>query len=195
MERGFKSGPTQIDEEPKKLFTVIVATGVLTTLCARSEDQLPFGQELREGLLEIQRNRQLSDQEMVAIMEAWYSKEQIELREDLWGPGGMEAFAKKLIKDSKDGLNSLRTMGMLGGVYVLEYLNKNDVEGAKEYLRSNLAHAYREEVRLGTSVDDSLMVKVRKLAESDEELKRLMDKQSDGEPAAAGEPAPRPESK
>ena len=166
----------------------IVAFGVLIAACEKADEQMTFGAELHEGLLEIQQDRELSDQEMVAILQEWYSAEQMAMREDLWGPGGLEAYTVKIIEDQREQMRRFETMSMLSEVFILEYLQQDDVEGAKEQLRSNLASRYREELREGTSPDNSMMTRVEKLAEKDLELRRLMNDKPSGEQGAAPNP-------
>jgi|GEM_PF-5374206 len=167
-----------------KIRCVALVLGFVLSSCEKPKNELVIGSDLQDELIRIQQDRDLTDEEMRDILQEWVSAEQIAMREDLWGADGLDAFAINVAEEMKEQMQEFETMSMLSEVFILEYLQRDDVDGAKEHLRSNIASRYRKELQEGTPRDDSMIARVEKLAAEDPILGRMIRRESSGEQGA-----------
>lgn len=171
----------------KIFFIPAFLLGAILCSCERSADQMNLSSDLKRDLLALKQDYELTDKEVAGHLREWIgtavSMESLVDREDLWGPDGLsEGDIEEMVRKMAGTVYDMQVMQMFGETVVLEYLVKEDVQGAEEHLRSNIAVLYkRHSAQSNSDRTDRLFDRVNELARMDPKLKALLDSSAHGE--------------
>jgi hypothetical protein len=102
---------------------------------------------------------------------------------------------RDIVSKMGESVQKMENTSMLFAVEALKFLNAEDVDGAKNYLRSTLAHQYSSAVVKNPTSEDLVLVRVRELTENDAVLDRLIQDKLKPQRERNAEPLDSPEIK